>query len=149
MKIVVRPATMADAQIIADFNSAMAMETESVRLDPATIIAGVKAGLADRNKAMYFTAEVDGQVAGCCMITHEWSDWRNGDMWWFQSVYVAPQYRRCGVFRAIYRHIESAARNAGAVCLRLYVERDNLRAKQTYESMGMLMTHYDVMEARL
>jgi len=145
----VRPATLADTQTIADFNTAMALETESVRLDPATILAGVQSALADANKAMYFAAVIDGAVVGCCMITHEWSDWRNGDMWWFQSVYVAPDYRRCGAFRAMYKYVESAAREAGAVGLRLYVDRDNTRAKRTYESLGMHLTHYDVMEATL
>lgn len=149
MNIHVRRATSADAQSIADFNSAMAMETESIQLDAGTILAGVRAGLADVNKALYYAAEVEGQVVGCCMITHEWSDWRNGDMWWLQSVYVLPDFRRCGVFRAMYRHIETAARSAGAVVLRLYVERDNGRAKKTYENMGMKLTHYDVMEVRL
>jgi GNAT superfamily N-acetyltransferase len=149
MTTTVRQSTIADAQTIADFNIAMAMETESVQLDAATVLAGVGAGLVDPNKALYFAAEVDRQVVGCCMITHEWSDWRNGDMWWLQSVYVLPDFRRRGVFRAMYRHVEQAARTAGAVCLRLYVDRDNDNAKQTYESLGMSPTHYDIMEVRL
>ncbi|HRK29957.1 MAG TPA: GNAT family N-acetyltransferase [Tepidisphaeraceae bacterium] len=149
MTIHIRPANSSDAQTIAHFNTAMAMETEGVQLDVGTILAGVQAGLSDATKARYFAAEIDGRVVGCCMITHEWSDWRNGDMWWLQSVYVAPDYRRTGVFREMYKHVQSAARAAGAVVLRLYVERDNIRAKQTYESLGMYMTHYDVMEAKL
>jgi ribosomal protein S18 acetylase RimI-like enzyme len=146
---IVRPATAADAAIVAEFNIAMAQETESTTLDSGTVLAGVRAGISDPNKAMYFVAEADGCIAGCCMVTHEWSDWRNGDIWWLQSVYVAPQHRRSGVFRAMYRNVESAARSSGAVCLRLYVERDNLNAKETYQAMGMSLTKYDVMEQRL
>ena len=145
----VRPATSADAQVIADFNAAMALETEHVRLDPPTVLEGVRAGIADAAKAVYFVAECQGKIAGCCMVTHEWSDWRNGDIWWLQSVYVHPDHRRRGVFRALYRHVESAARRAGAVALRLYVERDNARAKSTYTALGMTLTHYDVMEQKL
>lgn len=145
----IRRAVAADARVIAEFNIAMALETEQVSLDPATVNAGVAAGIADPAKAAYFVAEAGGRCVGCCMITHEWSDWRNGDIWWFQSVYVALEARRTGVFRAMYRHIERMARDAGVVALRLYVERDNQRAKQTYESMGMDLTHYDVMQQQL
>jgi ribosomal protein S18 acetylase RimI-like enzyme len=138
-----------DAPIIAEFNVALAAETEGAALDRATVLPGVRAGLADPAKAIYFVAEIDARVVGCCMITHEWSDWRNGDMWWLQSVYVHGEYRRRGVFAAMYRHVEIAARSAGAACLRLYVERGNERAKATYRSMGMDLTHYQVMEQKL
>lgn len=145
----IRPAIAADAPVIADFNVALAAETEDSALDPTVVLAGVRAGLADVGKASYFIAELDGRSAGCCMITHEWSDWRNGDMWWLQSVYVHPDFRRRGVFAAMYRHVEQAARAAGVACIRLYVERSNERAKRTYEAMGMALTHYQVMEHRL
>ena len=114
MTINLREATASDAEVIAAFNAAMARETESLPLERATVLAGVRAGIADPQKATYFVAEVDGQVVGCCMITHEWSDWRNGDIWWLQSVYVLPEQRRSGVFRAMYRFVEAAAREARA-----------------------------------
>jgi GNAT superfamily N-acetyltransferase len=146
MSILVRAAAPADAPIIAHFNIAMAIETEALRLDEPTVFAGVQAGLADPNRALYFVAEISGVVVGCCMITHEWSDWRNGDIWWLQSVYVHRDHRRAGVFRALHAHVIGAARQAGVVRLRLYVERDNTAAKRVYASLGMTMTHYDVME---
>jgi ribosomal protein S18 acetylase RimI-like enzyme len=149
MPITVRRANSQDAKFIADFNVAMAAETESLALDPATVLAGVAAGLADPAKAAYFVAECAGRLVGCCMITHEWSDWRNGDMWWLQSVYVHPDFRRQGAFAAMYRHVRDAAQSAGAVTIRLYVERHNERAKKTYESLGMRVTEYEVMEAAI
>lgn len=145
----VRPAAPDDASILADFNRAMADETEGLSLDPATVLAGVRAGLADPGKARYFVAERSGEVVGCCMITREWSDWRNGDLWWLQSVYVAPRARRQGVFRALHAEVVRRARAAGAVALRLYVERDNTHAKATYAALGMRATHYEVMEQPL
>src|SRR3982751_724687 len=111
----VRSATGNDAAIIARFNIALASETENVRLDPPTILAGVRAGLSDESKALYFLAEIEGRVVGQIMITHEWSDWRNGDLWWIQSVYVEQDFRRRGVFRALYEHVIAQARAAGAV----------------------------------
>jgi ribosomal protein S18 acetylase RimI-like enzyme len=144
--ITLRPARPADAQTLADFNAAMAWETEHLRLDPPTVLAGVRAALADPHKATYLVADVAGQLAAQLMITHEWSDWRNGDIWWIQSVYVHPDFRRRGLFRLLYRHAATLAKQQGAAGLRLYVERENANAQRTYASLGMTTTHYLVME---
>jgi GNAT superfamily N-acetyltransferase len=149
MQITIRPATAADAQTITDFNLAMALETENLRLDRQVLSAGVQAALADPLKATYFIAQRDDQIAGVLMITHEWSDWRNGDIWWIQSVYVAPNFRRHGVFKAMYSHVEHAAKNANAIGLRLYVVEHNHDAQKTYERLGMELTEYVVMEKTL
>lgn len=142
----IRPARPADAEVIADFNIRMALETEGVALDPAIIGRGVRAALADAAKALYFVAEVDGRVVGQLMITHEWSDWRDGDIWWFQSVYVHPDHRRGGIFRALYQHARAAAKEAGAVGMRLYVDDHNAAAQQVYQRLGMGISNYRVME---
>jgi GNAT superfamily N-acetyltransferase len=144
--LLVRRAVAADAQTIVDFNARMARETESLTLDPATLSAGVQAALADPAKAIYFVAEVGGHVVGQLMITHEWSDWRNGDIWWVQSVYVHPDYRRWGIFRALYAHARRQAQAVGAVGIRLYVEQDNSVAQRCYAQLGMSLAHYRVME---
>jgi ribosomal protein S18 acetylase RimI-like enzyme len=149
MSVAIRPARPSDAEILAEFNTRMAMETERIRLDPATILAGCRAVLGDAGRGLYFVAEIDGRVVGQIMITREWSDWRNGDIWWIQSVYVHPDYRRRGVFKALYRHVEERAREGGVVSLRLYVEQDNAAAQATYQSLGMKLGHYRVMEQAL
>jgi ribosomal protein S18 acetylase RimI-like enzyme len=143
----IRAAHAADAKLLADWAAAMAMETEHKTLDPQTVQAGVATGIADPSKARYFIAMQDASMAGAetvgmpvgtLMLTTEWSDWRNGDWWWIQSVYVPPQHRRKGVFAALYRHAEALARETpGVVGLRLYVERDNANAQRTYEALGM------------
>jgi ribosomal protein S18 acetylase RimI-like enzyme len=142
----IRPANPSDAATIADFNARMAIETEGVTLPPEVVGPGVRAALADAAKAIYFVAEVDGRVGGQLMITHEWSDWRNGDIWWVQSVYVHPDFRRRGLFRALYEHARQAAKEAAAVGIRLYVEENNVNAQAVYKQLGMLLTHYKVME---
>ena len=147
MSITVRDATAADADGIARSNVAMALEAEHKQLDPAVVDAGVRAVFDDAARGRYFVAERDGRVVGQLMITCEWSDWRNGLFWWIQSVYVDPSARRGGVFRALYAHVERLARGDGAVCgLRLYVDRDNRRAQETYRRCGMLDSGYLVME---
>ena len=141
----IRSATPDDVATIAEFNAAMALESEDVVLDIATLTAGVAAALADRSKAFYLLAEADGHPIGQLMVTYEWSDWRNGWIWWLQSVYVRPEYRRAGAFRRLYRHLRALADAQGNVHgLRLYVMRDNAGAKCTYESVGMAHAQYDM-----
>ena len=143
----IRQAVPSDAAIIAEFNRLMALETEGTALDPAKLAAGVAAALADPHKGLYFLAEEADRVLGQAMVTPEWSDWRNGWMWWFQSVYVRPEARRRGVFRGLYEHVYRAARAAqDVVGLRLYVARDNRTAQDTYAGLGMAQTRYLVFE---
>jgi len=146
-KIVVRPARAQDADDIARFNLAMALETEGKALDPATLRAGVDAVLADARHGFYLVAEADGANAGCLMITYEWSDWRNGQWWWLQSVYVPEEFRRRGVFRALHAEAERRARaTSGVIGLRLYVERENVNAQSTYARLGMHDSGYRLFE---
>ncbi|MDR3387205.1 MAG: GNAT family N-acetyltransferase [Rudaea sp.] len=143
----IREATQADIDVLVQFNAAMARETEAKTLDPAVLKAGVAAVLAEPRRGFYLVAEQAGEIAACLMITYEWSDWRNGDWWWLQSVYVRPEHRRGGVFRALYAQVERrAATSAGVAGLRLYVERDNASAQQTYATLGMHETHYRMYE---
>jgi ribosomal protein S18 acetylase RimI-like enzyme len=146
--VTIRDASPGDAQVIADFNSRIASETEGMNLSMELVTTGVEALLADRSKGRYWVAEAGGRIIGQIMVTYEWSDWRNGMIWWIQSVYVHGDYRRSGVFSALYRHVESNARQDPEVCgIRLYVERGNERAQRTYESLGMGMTDYLVMQS--
>jgi len=145
--LIVRDATARDAATIAVFNTSITAETEDHVLEPRLVVAGIAALLADISKGRYWVAEVNGDIAGQIMVTYEWSDWRNGLIWWIQSVYVHEDHRRKGVFSALYRHVESLARNdAGVVGLRLYVDDCNKRAQDTYVSLGMQMRNYRVME---
>jgi ribosomal protein S18 acetylase RimI-like enzyme len=143
----IRPAEPRDLDVITRFNAALAQETEGVRLDPERLRRGILALLKDPQKGFYLLAEEEGEIVGQVMVTFEWSDWRNGVFYWIQSVYVRPDRRRQGVFRALYRRVETTARERPGVCgLRLYVDRDNVRARQTYRSLGMSGANYDVME---
>ncbi|MBK5294595.1 MAG: GNAT family N-acetyltransferase [Acidobacteriia bacterium] len=147
MEIVIRRATLADAAIVAGFNTAMALETEHLHLDRHRTQLGVESLLAEPARGFYILAECGGVIAGQLMITYEWSDWRNGNFWWIQSVYVRPDCRGQGVYRQLYRWVLDQAREAGNVCgIRLYVEKDNQRAQQVYERMGMQRTPYQVFE---
>jgi ribosomal protein S18 acetylase RimI-like enzyme len=152
----IRDALAADLGLLAQWAHAMAWETEHKRLDPDAVRDGIAAGIADAGKARYFVAMHDAPLAGretvgiavgTLMLTREWSDWRNGGWWWIQSVYVAPGYRRQGVFAALYRHVEARARaTPGVVGLRLYVEKGNAAAQRTYAALGMRDAGYAMYE---
>jgi ribosomal protein S18 acetylase RimI-like enzyme len=153
----IRPAHAHDRDLLAQWALAMALETEHKQLDEALVRAGIAAAIDDPAKARYFVAMRESNVAGretiaapagTLMLTREWSDWRNGDWWWIQSVYVPPEHRRQGVFAALYRHVEALARGTpGVVGLRLYVERDNADAQRTYDALGMVDAGYAIREA--
>jgi GNAT superfamily N-acetyltransferase len=143
---IIRKARPEDAQSIIDFQQKMAWETEQLRLAPKKITAGVRAVFEDPLKGQYWVAENDDKVIASLLITFEWSDWRNTNVWWFQSVYVLPEYRRTGVFRKMYSHIKGEAELTGIAGLRLYVETNNIPAQQTYESLGMKSEHYRMYE---
>lgn len=143
----IRSATPADADSIVQFNAAMAIETESRQLNRDVLRRGVQALLMDPRLGEYLLAEWEGRCVGQLMITYEWSDWRNCLFWWIQSVYVHPDHRSAGVYRALHRHVEQRARSTpGVGGIRLYVEKENSRAQAVYARLGMKETSYRLYE---
>ena len=142
----IRAAEARDLETLVAYNRALAFETEERQLDREVLKPGVEAVLCDRSKGFYLVAEQAGRVVGQLMVTAEWSDWRNADWWWFQSVYVAPDARRSGVFRALYAEVLARAKRAGVRGLRLYVEKENAAAQATYAALGMKEARYKLFE---
>ena len=142
MPIVIREADHEDAARIVLFNQAMARETEGRELDRKVLTKGVEALLKDSARGRYFVAVKGEEVVGQVMITTEWSDWRNGFVWWLQSVYVSKRHRREGVYRVLHDHVRETALSEKALGIRLYVERDNVSAQETYRALGMVASQY-------
>jgi GNAT superfamily N-acetyltransferase len=146
-RIQVRNAQLDDADLIAEYNHLLALESENKALDMATLRAGVRRGLSHPELCRYFIATAGGDPVGTTMVTYELTDWRDGVLWWLQSVYVVPAFRRHGVFRSIYAFIHTQARAHGEVRgIRLYVHHENQRAMRTYENVGMTKADYEVYE---
>ncbi len=136
-----------DAETLAEFNIAMARESEGMALDPVVVRSGVRRLLAAPAQGFYVVAEIEKEVAGALMVTSEWSDWRDGEFWWIQSVYVRPALRRRGVYRRLYDFVKREASESGGVRgFRLYVERENEVAQAVYRKLGMRETGYRVFE---
>lgn len=146
-EIILRHAAARDLDKLVEFNRAMARETESLELDELVLRAGVEKLLREPRYGFYVVAERGVEVVGSLMVTYEWSDWRNGLFWWIQSVYVTPPFRRRGIYRRLYEFVKSRAAGEVDVCgFRLYVERENAVAQQTYRQLGMEETHYMLFE---
>ncbi len=145
--MIVRKALPEEAQQIISFQIAMALETENIYLDPETVMRGVKAVFTDTEKGNYFIAEENGQVIASLLTTFEWSDWRNGTILWIQSVYVVPEFRRKGTYKALYGHIRTMVEHdPGLKGIRLYADKNNLTAQKVYEKLGMTADHYQLYE---
>ena len=131
-----------DITAIAQFQVDMALESEGTTLDIQTVIPGVSAAVNDPQKGTYIIARAQGQPIGSLMLTREWSDWTNRWYWWIQSVYVRPEFRGKGAYRAMYSKIKEMAKEAGVTQIRLYVDKTNYRAQEVYKKLGMDECHY-------
>jgi GNAT superfamily N-acetyltransferase len=146
-EITYRDALPADRDAIVGFQIAMARETEEVELDRDVCTRGVEAVFADPSLGRYFVAESEGSVAASLLITYEWSDWRNGTVWWIQSVYVRPENRRQRIYAGLYAHVKKMVESRADVRgIRLYVDRRNADAQHVYARLGMNGEHYQVFE---
>lgn len=147
MKIFIRNGQKADIPKIVEFQIAMAKETESLDLDKTTVSKGVRAVFEDSSKGRYFVATEDEKLIASTLLTPEWSDWRNGFVYWLQSVYVLPEYRGKKVFSKIYHHIQNLSlKDEKIMGLRLYVDITNHKAQKVYEKLGMDGDHYKLFE---
>lgn len=147
MSWIVRLGKREDIGAIVGFQLAMAWETEEFALDKETVIAGVTAVFDDPGKGRYWVTEDKGKVIGSLLTLPEWSDWRNGQVWWIHSVYITPSHRKQGVFRAMYNQLkEETYSDPTARGLRLYVDKRNHKAQAVYQSLGMNDEHYSLFE---
>ncbi len=143
----IRKAKIEDLEIIVKYNYNLAKETEDKELELDILMKGVINLILDSTKGQYYVYEVDNKVVGQIMHTYEWSDWRNGNFLWVQSVYINKEYRRQGIFKALYSHVRNIAdNNEDIVGIRLYVEKENISAKSTYKSLEMVECEYHMYE---
>ena len=144
----IRTAKINDLDTIAEFNYKMALETENKILDMTVLRKGVESILLDPGKGTYFVYEHDNEIKGQLMITREWSDWRNGYFWWIQSVYVNKNHRGNNIFKCLYNYVRKLSEDdADSAGLRLYVEKENIKAQSVYTKMGMEKTDYLIYES--
>ena len=142
----IRRAVKGDLETIVEFNFRLAEESEGVTLDRDRLRSGVANALGDVRRAFYLIAESGGSPVGQLMVTYEWSDWRDGEFWWLQSVYVHPEFRRQGVLKALYAKVLQMATEQSVCGVRLYVEHENDVAKAAYRSFGLSPAIFEMFE---
>ena len=138
-----------DIDSIVQFQTDMAMESEGYTLDKEKVTKGVTAAMLDDSKGIYWVAKYEGRTIGSLMITREWSDWNNVWYWWIHSVYVTKEYRKQGVYKAMYQKVKDAAKENNVSQIRLYADKTNLSAQKAYQSLGMHKSHYLMFEEDL
>lgn len=138
-----------DIDSIVQFQADMAMESEGCVLNKEKVTKGVTAAMLDDSKGIYWVAKYEGKTIGSLMITREWSDWNNEWYWWIQSVYVTPEYRKQGVYKAMYQKVKDAAKENNVSQIRLYADKTNLSAQRAYQSLGMHESHYLMFEEEI
>ena len=149
-RYVVSEAVIDELPRIAEFQVAMAMETEGKGLDYPTVERGVSYVFKEPKRGFYVTVKDDReQTVASALILKEWSDWRCADVWWIHSVYVVPSHRRMGVFRKMFAYIENKARESDIFGIRLFVDKSNEAAKAVYRRLDMTDDHYELFEKML
>lgn len=145
--MIISKGSITDIEAITDFQIAMALESEGTSLDRDVVSKGVSAVMEDESKGIYIVSKESDIAIGSVMITREWSDWNNAWYWWIQSVYVMPEYRGRGVFKAMYAKVRELAEQQNVSQIRLYVDRTNTAARRIYEKLGMAECHYLMYES--
>jgi len=145
----VRNASLEDAAVIARFNVLLAEESENEEIEYQTVLKGVRTLLTDERKGFYLLAVHGDDIVGQMMVTFEWSDWRNRNTWWLQSVYVRKEWRRRGVFKRLFEEAWLRAAKEGVGMLRLYVHQSNRSAMKVYGRLGMDAAPYKLMQRAL
>ena len=138
-----------DIECIVQFQADMAMESEGCVLDKEKVTKGVTSAILDDSKGVYWVAKFEKRPIGSLMLTREWSDWNNEWYWWIQSVYVIPEFRRKGVYKAMYQNVKDAAKANNVSQIRLYVDKTNVSAQKVYQNLGMQESHYLMFEENL
>ncbi len=145
--MIFREAKQSEYKVIAGFQQKMALETENYHLDINTVTKGVEAVFSDASKGKYYIVEEDEKVIASLLTTYEWSDWRNSQVLWIQSVFVLQEYRKNGVFKLMYSNIKDIVLNNPIYSgIRLYVDKTNTNAMKVYTKIGMQGEHYSLFE---
>lgn len=146
----IRAALPSELAILVDFTIREATETEGNEPDPAAVRRGVAAGLDGSAPVSYWVARSSsGEPVGSISVVTEWSNFRGGSYWWIQSLFIVPEHRGSGLVELLLDTAADAAREAGALDLRLYVLESNHRAIAAYRRIGFETAPYAIMTRQL
>ncbi len=146
----IRRATPDDLESIIDFTLREASETEESEPDKEAVRIGVQSALEGVAPSRYWVAESDGgQIIASISIVTEWSNFRGGDYWWIQSLYIIQEHRGSGLVDALLERMIDEAKMENALELRLYVLNTNKRAYAAYRRSKFIEAPYRIMTRTL
>lgn len=150
MDLKVRRAELKDLDKLIGFAYEEAREAEGAEMVPATLRTGIMTALINKEIAIYWVlVDRDDEPVGNVSALKEWSNWNAGFYWWIQSMYISPQYRGKGYLPLLLNTVNAEAKKQGALDLRLYVYKDNVRAIKAYEKTGFVEAKYNIMIRKL
>lgn len=142
-------ASMPDAEAIAHNEVNLRLETENVAMDFQQVVSGVRTLISNEERGMYIWAKQDDEVIGQVLITYEWSDWRNMDIWWLHRIYVKKAWRHRGILKKLFMEVHRRAAKNNVFAIRLYLHETNREAEKIYRKLGMEMAPFRVFSTRV
>ena len=139
---VIRPAMPADSDTLVAFTLSEALDAERRTLIRTDVQRGVAGAFDTPPRSRYWVVESRGSIVACASIVTEWSNFRGGDFWWIQSLYIVPEHRGRGLVDTILQHLVQEAKAARALDLRLYGYNTNARALRAYQRFGFREAPY-------
>lgn len=140
----IRTATLKDIEQITQNNIHLAQESEHKKISYQQTKNGITTIINDPTKGFYLVIEHHNTIIAQLMITYEWSDWTNQNIWWLQSLYIKPEHRHHGHFNTLLEEIKKRAQKYHVSILRLYVHQTNTNAIQAYKHLKMEKKPYDI-----
>jgi GNAT superfamily N-acetyltransferase len=147
--MIIRIAEKTDAPRIARHNMMLAEETEDWQPSYEDALQGSKELIDHYERGFYLVAEHDGELVGQLMVTIEWSDWRNKEIWWIHRIFVKQEWRHQGVFTHLLEELKKMAEKRNVFVLRLYVMNSNQKAISIYLYQGWLKTPFSIFQQYL
>lgn len=145
----IRPATPEDADILVAYTLSEALDAERRTLSRTDVQRGVAGGFTTPPKARYWVVESAGSIVASTSVVTEWSNFRGGDYWWIQSLYIVPEHRGKGLVDELLRFLVNEAKAGGALDIRLYGYNTNARALRAYQRFGFREAPYLILTKSL
>lgn len=134
--VTVREATVSDVDIVYDLIIAIAKHHEQEQYVITTKDELMNSGLGDASIFGVLLAEIDGEVAGYCSYTWNYSIWLGSMYMNIDDVFVWEAFRGQQVGELLMLKAKEVCLAKGTGRIKWEVERDNHGAIRFYERLG-------------
>ncbi|HZS06924.1 MAG TPA: GNAT family N-acetyltransferase [Blastocatellia bacterium] len=135
-QILVRPATLEDKEVFLSLLGEFAEYEKLTPPDEAAQRRLIEDGFGPRRRFEVLLAEFAGQVAGYAIVYDIYSSFLARPKLYLEDLFVKPDFRGCGVGKALFEACVRETESRGFDRLQWYVEDWNEQAVRFYEQMG-------------